>query len=66
MLGESLPLAARHAGRLAVLHQGRIVEAGPTAALLSRPSHPATAALVATAGAARHLAVVPITAAAID
>jgi ABC-type glutathione transport system ATPase component len=69
MLGEPLPLAARHAARLAVLHQGRIVEAGATTALLARQTHPATAALVALAGTSRRLAaaqVIPITAAAID
>jgi ABC-type dipeptide/oligopeptide/nickel transport system ATPase component len=69
MLGEPLPLAARHAHRLAVLDQGRIVEAGATTALLARQAHPATAALVGLAATTRRLAaaqVVPITAAAID
>ena len=69
MLGESLPLAARHAHRLAMLDQGRIVEAGATTALLARQAHPATTALVALAATTRRLAaaqVVPITAAAID
>jgi peptide/nickel transport system ATP-binding protein len=69
MLGEPLPLAARHAGRLVVLHDGQLVESGPMTALLRRQAHPATAALVAAAGASRRLAstaAVPITAAAID
>lgn len=56
-LSESLPLAClliahdlamvRHVcERIVVLHQGRIIESGATATLLSRPQHPYTQALL--------------------
>lgn len=35
--------------RVAVLYRGRVVESGPTSEVLARPSHPYTAALVASA-----------------
>ncbi len=43
---HDLALAQRSCDRLVVLHAGRIVEQGPTDAVLSRPDHPYTVALL--------------------
>ncbi len=43
---HDLALAQDFCERLVVLHNGRVVEHGPTEAMLARPSHPYTAALV--------------------
>lgn len=42
---HNLPLIARHADRLAVMYQGRLVEEGTPAAIRARPKHPHTQAL---------------------
>lgn len=49
---HDLALAEAFCDRLVVLRHGEVVEQGPTSDLLTRPSHPYTAALV---DAARHL-----------
>lgn len=49
LLTHDLHLAARHCQRLAVMYAGRIVEIGPSAAVLSRPGHPYTKGLLAAA-----------------
>jgi peptide/nickel transport system ATP-binding protein len=48
---HDLALAARSCSRLAVMHDGRVVERGATEDVLERPRHPYTAALVAAAAA---------------
>ena len=40
LVSHDLHLVARHSDRVAVMHAGRIVETGPTAALLERPAPP--------------------------
>lgn len=50
-ISHDLGLLAAFAPSLAVLERGRIVEAGPTARLLTMPQHPATRRLVAAATA---------------
>ena len=49
---HDLAAASAVAERIAVLEQGRIVEQGPTSAVLSNPRHPHTQALVAARPAA--------------
>ncbi len=49
VLTHDLHLAARHCQRLAVMYAGRVVEIGPSAAVLSRPGHPYTKGLLAAA-----------------
>ncbi|MDX2193587.1 MAG: ABC transporter ATP-binding protein [Gemmatimonadales bacterium] len=44
---HDLGLVAEQADRVLVMYAGRIVEAGPTAALFARPAHPYTRALLA-------------------
>ena len=46
---RDLGIVAQYCRRVAVLHEGRIVETGPVAQVLVAPSHPATRALVAAA-----------------
>lgn len=46
-LGSDLPALSTLADRLAVLHDGHVVEAGPTERVLDDPSHPHTRTLVA-------------------
>jgi peptide/nickel transport system ATP-binding protein len=46
---HDLLLAAEHCDRIAVMHAGQVVESGPAAEIFSRPRHPYTAKLVATA-----------------
>lgn len=46
VVSHDLGAVARIANRVMVLENGRVVESGSTAQLLSRPSHPATQALV--------------------
>jgi|GEM_PF-609159 len=45
-LGAELPALATLADRLAVLHDGHVVEIGPTERVLDEPSHPHTRTLV--------------------
>ncbi len=47
LITHDLALAAERAGRIAVMHAGHMVEDADTASLLSRPSHPYTARLIA-------------------
>ncbi|GAB2971419.1 hypothetical protein GCM10023080_039070 [Streptomyces pseudoechinosporeus] len=47
MVTHDLSVAARLGGRVAVLHDGRIREAGPASRVLTRPEHDVTRALVA-------------------
>ena len=46
---RDLGIVAQYCRRVAVLHDGRIVETGPVAQVLVAPSHPATRALVEAA-----------------
>ncbi|MGH9040608.1 MAG: dipeptide/oligopeptide/nickel ABC transporter ATP-binding protein [Acidimicrobiia bacterium] len=50
---HDLALAQRSCSRLVVLHEGRVVEEGPTGRVLEAPHHAHTAALVAAAAALR-------------
>ena len=45
LISHNLAVVERLCERTAVLYLGRVVEEGPTAALLSRPAHPYTVAL---------------------
>jgi peptide/nickel transport system ATP-binding protein len=47
LVSHDLAVVARLADRVAVMHDGRIVEEGPTAEILRAPAHPRTRALVA-------------------
>ena len=47
MVSHDLPLVARHADRVVVLDRGRIVEAGPAAAVLASPQSEVTRTLIA-------------------
>ena len=49
LITHSLPVVAEIADRVAVLYAGEIVEQGPADAVLRRPLHPYTAALVRSA-----------------
>lgn len=49
MITHDLGLAAVFAQQLAIMHQGKIVEHGATAKILSEPYHPQTKALLAAA-----------------
>lgn len=49
LISHDLALLSRHADRIEVLEDGRIVEGGPARALLSAPRHPATKRAVAAA-----------------
>ncbi|MFN0245136.1 MAG: ABC transporter ATP-binding protein [Planctomycetota bacterium] len=51
LVTHDLALAARRADRIAVMYAGRIVEIGPATAVIARPRHPYTAALVASSPA---------------
>ena len=44
---HDIALASELAGRIAVMHRGRLVEQGPTAQVLAAPAHPQTRALLA-------------------
>ncbi|NEA19974.1 ABC transporter ATP-binding protein [Streptomyces halstedii] len=57
MVTHDLESAARHADRVVVLDEGRVVEAGPAARVLVAPGHPVTRELLACAG--RPLSAVP-------
>ncbi|MPZ66087.1 MAG: ATP-binding cassette domain-containing protein [Pseudonocardiaceae bacterium] len=51
---HDLALAQRCCDRLVVLHRGRVVEHGPTGAVLSHPEHPYTRALIDAARRLHH------------
>lgn len=63
IISHDLPLMARVTDELAVMYGGRIVEAGPTAMLTSRPAHPYTRLLLGSfpslRGPRRSLASIP-------
>lgn len=50
MFSDDFEWLRRRCQRLAVLYLGRVVEQGPTAAVLDHPAHPYTRALLAAAG----------------
>jgi len=52
-LGTELPSLAALADRVAVLHDGHVVESGPTERLLEEPNHPHTRRLVEFYGGSR-------------
>jgi peptide/nickel transport system ATP-binding protein len=52
LITHDLAVVAQLAGRIAVMHRGEIVEAGPAAELLRRPRKPYSAALLAAAALA--------------
>ncbi|MCS6563273.1 MULTISPECIES: ABC transporter ATP-binding protein [Curtobacterium] len=58
VITHDLGLVAGWADRVAVVHEGRIVEQGAVAEVFAAPQHPATRALVRAAGAAAAPAVV--------
>ncbi len=47
LISHDLDVVRRVSDRIEVLYRGVVVESGPTAAVLSRPAHPHTAALLA-------------------
>ncbi len=49
LVSHDLPLVHHLADRVAVMYLGRIVESGPTRAVVARPQHPYTAALLSAA-----------------
>jgi ABC-type glutathione transport system ATPase component len=51
LISHDLAVVARLCDRIAVMHDGRLVEQGDTAELIAAPSHPYTRALVASARA---------------
>ena len=53
LISHDLSVVARLADRTAVVHSGRIVEYGPTAAVLADPRHPYTRALLAAVPGSR-------------
>lgn len=59
VISHDLDVVAHLCQRVLVLFAGRIVEAGPTAALLATPRHPYTRALVAARGGAGQAAEAP-------
>lgn len=52
VITHDLGLVAGWADRVVVMHEGRVVEAGPVAAVFAAPKHEATQALVRAAGGA--------------
>ncbi|MFF2847250.1 ABC transporter ATP-binding protein [Streptomyces sp. NPDC058001] len=54
VISHDLSSLAGIADRVAVLYRGRLVEQGPTRAVLGRPRHPYTALLTASAPSVRH------------
>jgi ABC-type dipeptide/oligopeptide/nickel transport system ATPase component len=48
-ISHDLALVARFADRLAIMHEGKIVEVGETAEILARPAHPQTLRLLEAA-----------------
>jgi len=48
LITHDLGVVAGHCDRVAVMYAGRIVEAGPSTAVLANPAHPYTAALLAS------------------
>ncbi|MEV4084061.1 hypothetical protein AB0J43_27740 [Nonomuraea fuscirosea] len=55
VISHDLPMAARIADRIAVVHEGRLIEHGPADQVLRTPSHPVTRALVGPAEESRPL-----------
>ncbi|GAT67201.1 carboxylate--amine ligase [Planomonospora sphaerica] len=50
VISHDLPVAARIADRVAVVHEGRLIEHGPAGQVLHHPSHPVTRALTGLTG----------------
>lgn len=49
LVSHDLPVVERVADRIAVMHRGELVEVGPTASLISAPTHPYTRTLTQAA-----------------
>ena len=56
---HDLAVVAEFAHQTAVMYAGRVVESGPTAALIASPSHPYSRALLRSLPPAAHAAIVP-------
>ena len=63
LITHDMGIVARSPGRVQVMYAGKVVEEGPTAAVLAAPRHPYTAALLGSrpelAGEARRLPTIP-------
>jgi ABC-type oligopeptide transport system ATPase subunit len=53
LIAHDLSVVRHLSDRVAVMHEGRIVERGPSSVVLTRPRHPATRELVACASPPR-------------
>jgi oligopeptide/dipeptide ABC transporter ATP-binding protein len=60
LITHNLGVACEVTDRVAVMYHGRIVESGPTAAVLDRPGHPYTAALLRSVPQANSSETLPV------